>query len=83
MAVTVVASVLNAPSGQDNSQKRTFIQGTFTLSGTYVAGGFVFPWLTLATAAGENVLIPTTETNPIWVEVQQSLPATGGPPDYL
>ncbi|MDR5729166.1 MAG: hypothetical protein RB191_17250, partial [Terriglobia bacterium] len=47
------------------------------------AGGFVFPWLTLATAAGENVLIPTTETNPIWVEVQQSLPATGGPPDYL
>ena len=79
MAVTVVASVLNDPKGADNSQRRTFVQGTFTLSGAYVAGGFVFPWLTLVDASGQAVLLPTPETNPIWVEVQQSIPAAAGP----
>ena len=81
MAVTVVASVLNAPPGADNSQRRTMIQGTFTLSGSYVAGGFAFPWLTLTDASGQAVLLPTPETNPKWVEVQQSIPATA--PAYL
>ena len=79
MAVTVTAKVLNEPSGADNSQRRTIIQGTFTLSGSYVAGGFTFPWSTLQNVAGENVLIPTIDSYPTWVEAYMSIPATSGP----
>lgn len=78
MALTLKA--FNAPNGADNSQRRTKVLGTGTLTGTYpaTAGGEPINWQALQTAAGENVLVPSNTQNPIWAEFQ-IVPPAGAP----
>ena len=77
MAVTL--TVMNGPSGVDNSQRRTILQGTAALTGSYTTGGETINWLTLKSVAGNNVLLNTLSTSPLWVEFVLGIPnATPG-----
>lgn len=68
-------TVLAAPNGTDNSQKRLILEGTGVLSGDYVAGGEAITWTGLKDAAGFNVLLNTKNPPvPLWVEFQVGVP---------
>jgi hypothetical protein len=72
MAITL--KVLNAPNGEDNSQRRTVLAGTATLTGSYTTGGEAINWATLTSAAGGNVLLNAVTTTPLWAEFQIAIP---------
>lgn len=68
--------VLNGSTGGDNSQRRTIVQGTMTLSGSYATGGETISWTGLVSADYANVLIPTTDSAPVWTEFYIGIPGT-------
>jgi hypothetical protein len=67
-------TVLSAPSGQDNTQRRVAIEGTGVLTGDYASGGESINWLTLQDASGNSVLINTGATEPLWAEFWIGVP---------
>lgn len=66
--MALALTVLNAPNGQDNSQRRVIVEGTGVLTGDYATGGESINWLTLTDAAGNRVLINTGTSEPLWAE---------------
>ncbi|MFP5230773.1 MAG: hypothetical protein ACLGXA_24415 [Acidobacteriota bacterium] len=72
--MALALTVLNAPNGTDNSQKRTCVEGTGVLSGNYAAGGEAINWLALQDASGQKVLLNTSNLSPLWVEFQIGVP---------
>lgn len=66
-------AALNSPNGTDNSNKRTIVEVTGTLTGNYPAGGEPISWVGLSQASGASVLISSSQpTAPLWVEAQMS-----------
>jgi hypothetical protein len=66
-------AALNAPNGTDNSNKRTIVEVTGTLSGDYPADGEPIKWVGLSQASGGSVLINSSNpTEPLWVEAQMA-----------
>lgn len=81
--MALALKLIMGPKGGDNSQRRTIIQGTAVFSGSYVAGGEAINWLTQPTNfEGGTVLLNTLSTAPLWVEFQQTSPATSTPVWY-
>jgi hypothetical protein len=73
--MALALTVLNAPNGTDNSQKRLILEGTGVLSGDYAEGGEAITWTGLQDAAGFNVLLNTKNPPvPLWVEFQVGEP---------
>lgn len=78
--MALALTVLNAPSGTDNSQTRTKLYGTAAFSGSYTAGGESVAWGSLNDVSGQVTLVNTLGTPaPVWVEFQLSQPASGSP----
>lgn len=77
--MAIALTVLNAPNGDDNTQRRQVIYGTATVSGSYTTGGETINWLTLSSTSGGKVLIETLQTAPAFVEFQMGQPGTGTP----
>lgn len=79
--MSLTMTLLSSPNGADNSQRRTSIYGTATLSGSYTAGGEAINWTTINNAAGSgDALIPTLPPpTPLWVEFQMGVPGVTGP----
>lgn len=72
--MALALKVLNAPSGDDNSQKRTILQGTGKLTGSYAAGGEAINWETLVDVSGAAVLLNSLSSTPLWAEFQIGIP---------
>lgn len=80
--MALALKLIMGPKGGDNSQRRTIIQGTAVFSGSYVAGGEAINWLTIGAFEGGTALLNTLSTTPLWVEFQQTSPATSTPVWY-
>ncbi len=77
--MALALKLLGAPKGDNNTQRRTHIQGTATFSGSYVAGGEAINWLTITSFEGGTALLNTLSTAPVWVEFIQTSPANTSP----
>lgn len=81
MALTLTA--LNQPSTYDYSQRRQILQGTGVFSGSYVAGGEPVNWNGIKDVSGQNVLLNSLSSSPLWVEAHSSNPASSSPLWYI
>lgn len=77
--MALALKLLASPKGENNTQRRTHIQGTAVFSGSYVAGGEAVNWLTITNFEGGTALINSLSTTPVWVEFIQTSPATTTP----
>lgn len=77
--MALALKLLKAPNGEDNTQRRTVIQGTAVFTGSYTAGGEAVNWLTITNFEGGTALINSLSTAPVWVEFVQTAPATTSP----
>jgi hypothetical protein len=59
--MALALTLLKAPNDKDNSQRRTILEGTGVLSGSYPAGGEPITWT-------QFLINSSNPTAPVWVE---------------
>jgi|SRR5579884_1218708 hypothetical protein len=70
-------TVNNEPYGLDQTQKRIYVHGIISLTGSYTTGGETLNWQAMKYADGEAVLLDTSDTQPE-VAYFQSVGSTSG-----
>ena len=82
--MALALSLLSAPDGGDNSQRRTMLMGTGVLSGSYTTGGETINWGTVGNSSGGDAQINTlSPTAPLWVEFQLGIVIASSPLMYV